>query len=76
MTLEAPMLWRELEKYFPDLEDFVPSVVGVIKSWMECMTSRLEDAANTAWTERLLETCGRRLKVQVEVSQRFGRHYR
>jgi len=51
---------------------FVPTVVGVVKFWTECMNTRLGDDAHAAWTEQLLEICGRSLKVQVDVSRVSG----
>ena len=68
VTLEAPMLWRELGKKCPDPDTFVPSIVGVVIDWADRMVYRLEDDANAAWTEQLLETCGRNLKARVDVS--------
>jgi len=75
VALEAPMLWRELGKHYSDQGIFVPTVVGVVKSWTECMNTRLGDDAHAAWTEQLLETCGRSLEVQVDVSRVSGNKF-
>ena len=71
IDLEASMLWAELQKYFPDKETFVPSIIGVVKSWVECLSIRLEDDANNSWTDKLLEHVNRNgrplLKARIEV---------
>lgn len=74
------MLWAELQKYFPDKDTFVPSVAGVVKSWAECLTIRLDDDSNTEWTDKLLEHINRtgrpqlRAKVEVCLNQSFHSH--
>ena len=73
VTLETPMLWRELGKHYPEHDTFIPSVVEIVKSWAECLISRLEDDANEAWVEHLLEVCGTRLRAIIEVSRNTSR---
>ena len=74
VTLEAPMLWSELGKQFPNQEIFVPNVVGVVKSWAQCLTSTLDYDANEARVEQFLETCGSRLKAIVVAARKAGTH--
>ena len=65
------MLWAELQKYFPDKDVFVPSIIEVVKTWVECLIGRLEDDANSMWSDKLLEYVGRSgrnlLRARVEV---------
>lgn len=71
IDLEVPMLWAELQSYFPDKDVFIPCVVGVVKAWVECLIVRLEDDANIPWTDKLLEHLNRSeqrlLRARVEV---------
>lgn len=70
IQLEPSILWSELQKYYPDQSTFVPSIISVVKAWTDCLTNRLADDANAAWTEQLLEHVnknGRTLKTRVEV---------
>ncbi|KAI9816268.1 MAG: hypothetical protein M1827_001869 [Pycnora praestabilis] len=55
IDLEPMILWGDLGKHYSSQDIFIPSVVGVIKVWTDCLVSRLESDANAAWTERLLE---------------------
>lgn len=75
IDLEASMLWAELQKYFPDKDIFVPSLIGVVKAWVECLIMRLEDDANIKWTDKLLEHVSRTgkpvLRARIEVCPRL-----
>ena len=70
IQLEPSILWSDLQKFYPDQNNFVPSITAVIKTWTDCLAKRLADDANAAWTEQLLEhvnQSGRNLKSRVEV---------
>ena len=70
INLEASMLWADLENYFPDQATFIPSIAGVVKAWTDCLAARLENDANAAWTEQLLELVnqgGRVLRSRIKV---------
>ena len=71
ITLETFLLWPELQKYFPDQTTFVPSVVDLVRLWVSCLTTKLEDESNAQWTDRLLDEIkdgGQVLKAQLRVS--------
>ena len=65
------MIWVELQKHYTDKDVFAPTVVGVIRVWLDCLISRLEDDSNAKWTDKLLEWINRsgrgQLKARVEV---------
>ena len=71
VDLEVAMLWVELQNYFPDEDVFVPTITGVVMTWVECLIDRLENEANSNWSDKLLEYVGHSgrnpLKVKVEV---------
>lgn len=70
IQLEPLILWSELQKFYSDHSTFVPCITTVIKAWLDCLTKRLADDANAAWTEELLEhvnQSGKNLKARVEV---------
>lgn len=69
IQLEPLILWSELQRFYSDQSTFVPCITTVIKAWLDCLTKRLADDANAAWTEQLLEhvnQSGRNLKARVE----------
>lgn len=71
IQLEPSILWGELQKYYPDQDSFVPSITTIVKAWTDCLTKRLADETNEAWTEQLLEYVnqhGKNLTARVEVS--------
>lgn len=71
IQLEPSILWNELQKFYPDQSTFVPSIITVVKAWIDCLAKRLADDANAAWTEQLLEHVhqnGKSLTARVEVS--------
>ncbi|MCJ1374350.1 hypothetical protein MMC20_005582 [Loxospora ochrophaea] len=71
VLLEMPMIWTELQKHFPDQGTFVPNIIGVVKTWTDCLIARLEDEANAEWTERLLDEvqeASKILRARVQVS--------
>ena len=71
IDFDVSILWTELQKYFPDQDTFVSTIVRVLKSWTDCLRDRLSDDINAGWTEKFLahlEEYGRkRLSVKIEV---------
>ena len=71
VAIDATLLWSELQRLYPDPETFVPNIISTVQAWAECLTARLEDDGNAAWTEKLLDVVmehGTVVKVRVEVS--------
>lgn len=54
VEIDSAQLWSDLEKFYPDPETFAPNITTVIQTWAECLTARLQDDGNAAWTEKLL----------------------
>ena len=52
------MLGAELQRYFPYKEAFVPNIIQVVEIWVLCLTNKLEDDANSIWSDKLLEYVG------------------
>lgn len=70
INLETQKVWTELRELYPGQEGFVASIAGVVRIWTDCLTARLQNDANEAWTESLLEHIdrnGRQLTARVEV---------
>ncbi len=71
IDLDAAFLWTELQNFYPDKDIFIPTIVGIVKEWVECLTDRLEEDSNAQWTDKLLEFLGRSgrgsLRAKVEV---------
>ncbi|KAL8820736.1 MAG: hypothetical protein Q9191_007455, partial [Dirinaria sp. TL-2023a] len=55
VQIDAPKLWSDLHRYYPDPETFAPNIVAIVQAWAECLTGRLQDEANAGWTEKLLD---------------------
>ena len=71
VEVDSAQLWSDLEKFYPDPETFAPNITTVVQTWAECLTARLQDDANAAWTEKLLDVVAERgtvVKAHVEVS--------
>ena len=71
IEIDAPKLWADLQRYYPDPESFAPNIIAVVQAWAECLTARLQDDANAAWTETLLDVVAGRssvIRARVEVS--------
>ena len=71
VSIDIALLWSELQRFYPDPETFVPSITTVVQDWAECLTARLENDDNAAWTEKLLEVLMERgtvVKARLEVS--------
>jgi hypothetical protein len=63
-------LWRELKDRFPDKSVFVPTIARYAISWNERLIARLDDEAESSWTEQLLAVLSEvrgGIKLQVEV---------
>lgn len=73
IQLEPSILWSDLQKFYPDQNNFVPSITAVIRTWTDCLAKRLADDANAAWTEQFLEhvnQSGKNVKSRVEVRRK------
>lgn len=71
VEIDAPKLWSDLHGYYPDPETFAPNIVAIVQVWAECLTARLQDEANAAWTEKLLDVISvgsSIVRARVEVS--------
>ena len=74
VDLDAPKLWSDLHGHYPDPESFARNVIAIVQAWAECLTARLQDDSNAAWTETLLDIISVRpsvVKARVEVSLRM-----
>ncbi|MCJ1239859.1 hypothetical protein MMC14_007857 [Varicellaria rhodocarpa] len=68
ITLETPVIWAELQRYFPNHATFIPSIVDTTKTWIKCLTVKLEDDTHPDWTDRFLDEVkesGQALKVRI-----------
>jgi hypothetical protein len=48
------MLWSTLKPYYPDPATFIPSMVIILKAWVEAFTTWLEDEGNEEAVDRML----------------------
>jgi hypothetical protein len=48
------MLWSTLKPYYPDPGTFIPSMVIILKAWVEAFTTWLEDEGNEEAVDRML----------------------
>ncbi|OCK83714.1 hypothetical protein K432DRAFT_321727 [Lepidopterella palustris CBS 459.81] len=66
---EWPMLWTELQPYFPDTSTFIPSVCSTLVAWCNALTTLLDDDSNSEWTELALEELSKAsvLRIRIEV---------
>jgi hypothetical protein len=48
------MLWSTLKPYYPDPGTFIPSMVIILKAWVEAFTTWLEDGGNGEAVDRML----------------------
>ncbi|KAL2256163.1 hypothetical protein VTK26DRAFT_2089 [Humicola hyalothermophila] len=52
---EWPLLIAELDPFYAEKGDLVVIVAGCVRVWVKGMTELLEDAANEAWTDMVVE---------------------
>ncbi|KAL2271398.1 hypothetical protein VTJ83DRAFT_769 [Remersonia thermophila] len=65
---EWPLLVAALDSLYEDKTNLVAVVAGCVQVWAKSMTELLDDSANEAWTEKVLEKVSGRLRAFVEVS--------
>ncbi|KAL2124912.1 hypothetical protein VTJ04DRAFT_1277 [Mycothermus thermophilus] len=65
---EWPLLVAELDPFYEDKANLVIVVAGCVQVWAKSMSELLDDSANEAWTEQVLEKVPVRLRAYVEVA--------
>jgi hypothetical protein len=65
---EWPLLVAELDPFYEDKANLVIVVAGCVQVWAKSMFELLDDSANEAWTEQVLEKVPVRLRAYVEVA--------
>jgi hypothetical protein len=67
---EWQLLWNELGSFFPDKENFVVIIAGVVKTWCQSVLELIDDEQNAKWSDILVThlAARREIKLFLEVS--------
>lgn len=67
--VEWELIFAELDADFSDKSTLVPTICGLVVTWCDSLSTRLEDDNCSAWTDQVvekLEAAGS-LKLQIQV---------
>ncbi|KAI0542510.1 hypothetical protein GGR58DRAFT_452633 [Xylaria digitata] len=66
---EWPLLFTELDSFYPDKATLVPSVAAAVEAFCTALTTFADDEANGEWADTLLEQTEGRVRFSLEVSK-------